>query len=109
MNLDGDLDIIHSTRDFQTSFHGAHVAINDGVGNFRSLPNSTFPNRPVSFNGNNDSLFKGVPIDADKLGCLDLISTTDSWQDAKHNKKLSFFNLEYRLQLLTLRNLVPHT
>ena len=47
MNLDGALDIIHSTRDFQTSYHGAHVAINDGVGNFRSLPNSTFPNRPV--------------------------------------------------------------
>ena len=90
MNLDGAIDIIHSTRDFQSSFHGAHVAINDGVGNFRSLPNSTFPNRPVSFNGNNDSLFKGVPIDADKLGCLDLISTTDSWQDESTTRNYLF-------------------
>ena len=90
INLDGALDIVHSTRDFQTSFHGAHVAINDGVGNFRSLPNSTFPNRPVSFNGNNETLFKGVPIDADKLGCLDLISTTDSWQNANTTRNYLF-------------------
>ena len=73
MNLDGALDIIHSTRDFRSRYHGAHIAINDGVGNFRSLPNSTLPNRPLFFSGNNDTLFKGVPIDADKLGCLDLI------------------------------------
>jgi hypothetical protein len=90
MNLDGALDIVHSTRDFQTSYHGAHVAINDGVGNFRSLPNSAFPNRPVFYSGNNDSLFKGVPVDADKLGCLDLISTTDSWQDENTTRNYLF-------------------
>jgi len=81
MNEDGAMDIIHSTRDFYSSFHGAHVAINDGVGNFRSLPNTIFPNKPVINSGNNEILFKGVPIDADKLGCLDLVSTTDSWSD----------------------------
>jgi len=81
MNEDGAMDIIHSTRDFYSSFHGAHVAINDGVGNFRSLPNAIFPNKPVINSGNNEILFKGVPIDADKLGCLDLVSTTDSWSD----------------------------
>ena len=90
MNFDGALDIIHSTRDFLSGLHGAHVAINDGAGNFRSLPDSTFPNRPVSFNGNNETLFKGVPIDADKLGCLDLISTTDSWQDASTTRNYLF-------------------
>jgi len=42
------------------------------------------------YSGNNDSLFKGVPIDADKLGCLDLISTTDSWQDATQQEIISF-------------------
>ena len=93
MNLDGALDIIHSTREiFELASYGAHVAINDGVGNFRSLPNSTFPNRPVFFNGNNDTLFKGVAIDADKLGCLDLISTTDSWQDASTTRNYLYFN-----------------
>jgi len=90
MNLDGALDIIHSTRDFYSSFHGAHVAINDGVGNFRSLPNSIFPNKPVFVNGNNEILFKGVPINADNLGCLDMISTTDSWQDAETTRNYLF-------------------
>ena len=90
INLDGALDIIHSTRDFLSDFHGAHVAINDGFGNFQSLPDSTFPNRPVSFIGNKESLFKGVPIDADNLGCLDLISSTDSWQDANTTRNYLF-------------------
>ena len=87
---DGDLDIFHSTRDFQSSLHGAHVAINDGIGNFQSLSNSILPNRPDQGFNATDSLFKGVPINADNLGCLDLISTTDSWQDASTTRNYIF-------------------
>jgi hypothetical protein len=90
MNLDGALDIVHSTRDFQSNFHGAHVAINDGVGNFESLPNSILPNRPDQGFNSTDSLYKGLPINADNLGCLDLISTTDSWQDASTQRNYLF-------------------
>jgi hypothetical protein len=90
MNLDGALDIIHSTRDFQSSLHGAHVAINDGIGNFQSLSNSILPNRPDQGFNATDSLFKGVPINADNLGCLDLISTTDSWQDTSTTRNYIF-------------------
>ncbi len=90
MNLDGALDIIHSTRDFQSSLHGAHVAINDGIGNFQSLANSILPNRPDQGFNATDSLFKGVPINADNLGCLDLISTTDSWQDVNTQRNYLF-------------------
>ena len=90
MNLDGALDIIHSTRDFQSSLHGVHVAINDGMGNFQSLSNSILPNRPDRGFNATDSLFKGVPINADNLGCLDLISTTDSWQDASTTRSYLF-------------------
>ena len=90
MNLDGALDIIHSTRDFQSSLHGAHVAINDGIGNFQSLSNSILPNRPDQGFNATDSLYKGVPINADNLGCLDLISTTDSWQDASTTRNYLF-------------------
>ena len=39
MNLDGSLDIIHSTRDYSSGYHGAHIAINDGMGNFVSIDN----------------------------------------------------------------------
>ena len=90
MNLDGALDIIHSLRDFQSSLHGAHVAINDGIGNFQSLSNSILPNRPDRDFNATDSLFKGVPINADNLGCLDLISTTDSWQDTNTQRSYLF-------------------
>jgi hypothetical protein len=90
MNLDGALDIIHSTRDFQSSLHGAHVAINDGIGNFQSLSNSILPNRPDQGFNATDSLYKGMPINADNLGCLDLISTTDSWQDASTTRNYLF-------------------
>ena len=34
---DGDLDIFHSTRDFASDLHGAHIAINDGNGSFNSM------------------------------------------------------------------------
>ena len=90
MNLDGALDIIHSTRDFQSSLHGAHVAINDGIGNFQSLSNAILPNRPDQGFNATDSLYKGMPINADNLGCLDLISTTDSWQDASTTRNYLF-------------------
>jgi hypothetical protein len=90
MNLDGALDIIHSTRDFQSNFHGAHVAINDGAGNFQSLPNSILPNRPDRGFNNTDSLFKGLPINADNTGCLDLISLADGWQDENTSRNYLF-------------------
>ena len=90
MNLDGALDIVHSTRDFQSSLHGAHVAINDGIGNFQSLTDSILPNRPDQGFNSTDALFKGLPINADNLGCLDLISTTDSWQDARTQRNYLF-------------------
>ena len=81
MNLDGSLDIIHSTRDFESSFHGAHILINDGQGAFRSVHDSVLPDRPDPGWNHSNSLFKGLPIDTDKTGCLDLVSTVDSWSD----------------------------
>jgi hypothetical protein len=78
---DGDLDIFHSTRDFQSNFSGAHIAINDGQGNFSSNE-SILPERPVSFSNSTRSLMKGVPINLDNKGCIDLVSTSDSWTDA---------------------------
>lgn len=90
MNLDGILDIVHSTRDFQSNYHGAHIAINDGSGNFQSLPNSALPNRPDRGFNYTNSLYKGLPIDADKQGCLDLISSVDSWQDSTTSRNYLF-------------------
>ena len=90
MNLDGILDIVHSTRDFQSNYHGAHIAINDGSGNFQSLPNSVLPNRPDRGFNYTNSLYKGLPIDADKQGCLDLISSVDSWQDSTTSRNYLF-------------------
>lgn len=78
---DGDLDIFHSTRDFQSNISGAHIAINDGQGNFSSNE-SILPERPVSFSNSSRSLMKGVPINLDNKGCIDLVSTSDSWTDA---------------------------
>ena len=78
---DGDLDIFHSTRDFQSNISGAHIAINDGQGNFSSNE-SILPERPVSFSNSTRSLMKGVPINLDNKGCIDLVSTSDSWTDA---------------------------
>ena len=77
MNEDGYPDIIHSTRDYQSGFHGAHIAINDGQGNFNSLNEDDLPMRPDSGSNNYDYLMKGLPIDADGEACLDLISVTD--------------------------------
>ena len=46
MNLDGNLDIVHSTRDYNSGYHGSHIAINDGMGKFESIENSKLPNKP---------------------------------------------------------------
>ena len=78
MNQDGFLDIVHSTRDYFTEFHGAHIAINDGTGVFNSLPNSVLPKRPDKGFNNHHELMKGLPINADNEACLDLISVTDA-------------------------------
>ena len=85
---DGDLDIFHSTRDY-TEINGAHIAINNGNGVFTSLNDSYLPKRPVkdSFS-NNKSIAKGLPINLDNEGCLDLISAADVWGDS--NKTVNY-------------------
>tara|TARA_B110000003_G_C16623698_1_gene524039 strand:+ start:109 stop:1911 length:1803 start_codon:yes stop_codon:yes gene_type:complete len=97
IDKDGDLDIFHSTRDFVSSLSGAHIAINDGYGNFISNE-SLLPERPISnaSNDNTRALMKGVPIDIDQKGCLDLISSTDSWSDqnATKNYLYSIINID---------------
>ncbi len=85
---DGDLDIFHSTRDY-TEINGAHIAINNGNGVFTSLEDSYLPKRPVkdSFS-NNKSIAKGLPINLDNEGCLDLVSAADVWGDS--NKTVNY-------------------
>ena len=94
---DGDLDIFHSTRDFSTSISGAHITINDGRGNFISNE-LILPSRPLSNSGWSTSggLMKGVPIDLDRKGCLDLISTSDSWSNENevNNYLFSILNID---------------
>ena len=83
MNLDGSLDIVHSTRDYSSGYHGSHIAINDGSGNFNSLSNSQLPNKPDPGFNNYDFLMKGLPINADNEACLDFISVTDAgWENS---------------------------
>ena len=93
---DGDLDIFHSTRDYSNSISGAHIAINDGQGNFISNE-SILPSRPISNTGwsTTSGLMKGVPINLDKKGCLDLISTSDSWSNnnSTNNYLFSILNI----------------
>ena len=47
------------------------------------IAHSVLPSRPLSNTGWSTSggLMKGVPIDLDRKGCLDLISTSDSWSN----------------------------
>ena len=94
---DGDLDIFHSTRDFSNSISGAHIAINDGQGNFISNV-SILPSRPISNTGwsTTSGLMKGVPINLDKKGCLDIISTSDSWSNnnSSNNYLFSILNTD---------------
>ena len=82
MNGDGITDIIHSTRDYKSAFDGAHIAINDGAGNFDSIQRNRLPRQPQPNSCQpwqdcvaRESIEKALPIDADKEGCLDFIST----------------------------------
>jgi len=92
MNLDGSLDIIHSTRDYSSGHHGAHIAINDGMGNFVSIGNSRLPNKPDPGFNNYDFLMKALPINADDESCLDFISVTDAgWENSGEIETSNYF------------------
>ena len=94
MNNDSYIDIIHSTRDYESGYHGAHIAINDGYGNFISLANADLPYRPDSGGNLYDMLMKGLPINADNSECLDLISVTDvGWGDNEEDTRNYLFTL----------------
>ena len=96
MNLDGSIDIVHSTRDYSSGYHGAHIAINDGNGNFNSITNDDLPNKPNSGYNNYDFLMKSLPINIDNEACIDFISVTDSgWEnstDETSNYLFTVFN-----------------
>ena len=94
MNNDSYIDIIHSTRDYESGYHGAHIAINDGYGNFISAANADLPYRPDSGGNLYDMLMKGLPINADNSECLDLISVTDvGWGDNEEDTRNYLFTL----------------
>ncbi len=94
MNLDGNLDIIHSTRDYSSGYHGSHIAINDGNGNFTSLNNDELPNRPDPGSNNYDFLMKALPINIDNEGCIDFISVTDvGWENNQNETSNYFFSV----------------
>tara|TARA_B100001093_G_scaffold405960_1_gene394315 strand:+ start:965 stop:2794 length:1830 start_codon:yes stop_codon:yes gene_type:complete len=91
MNLDGNLDIIHSTRDYSSGYHGSHIAINDGNGNFISLNNDALPNKPDPGYNNYDFLMKALPLNIDNEGCIDFISVTDSGWENNQNETSNYF------------------
>jgi hypothetical protein len=94
MNNDSFIDIIHSTRDYESGYHGAHIAINDGYGNFISVANADLPYRPDSGGNLYDMLMKGLPINADNSECLDLISVTDvGWGNNEEDTRNYLFTL----------------
>ncbi len=94
MNLDGNLDIIHSTRDYDSGYHGAHIAINDGNGKFVSLDNSNLPMKPDPGSNNYDYLMKSLPINIDNEGCIDFISVTDAgWETSIEETSNYFFSV----------------
>ena len=96
---DGDIDIFHSTRDFLSDLHGAHIALNDGEGNFSSVAGSIMPQKPKANEyDNNQYLFKGMPINLDNEGCLDLISTSDSWMNESATKNYLFSLINIRCE-----------
>ena len=79
-DADGDIDIFHSTRDYQSQINGSHIALNDGSGFFQSIEDTVFPKRPVPNEFfSNRTIAKGVPINLDNEGCLDLIAASDIW------------------------------
>ena len=91
MNLDGNLDIVHSTRDYNSGYHGSHIAINDGMGKFESIENSKLPNKPDPEYNNYDYLMKALPINADNEACLDFISVTDAGWENNQNVTSNYF------------------
>ena len=91
MNLDGNLDIVHSTRDYNSGYHGSHIAINDGMGKFESIENSKLPNKPDPGYNNYDYLMKALPINADNEACLDFISVTDAGWENNQNETSNYF------------------
>ena len=94
MNLDGNLDIVHSTRDYNSGYHGSHIAINDGMGKFESIENSKLPNKPDPGYNNYDYLMKALPINADNEACLDFISVTDvGWENNQNETSNYFFTV----------------
>ena len=94
MNNDDFMDIVHSTRDYSSGYHGAHIALNDGYGNFRSIPNGDLPDRPDNGYNQYDMLMKGLPINADNTSCLDLISATDiGWGVSNEDTRNYLFTL----------------
>lgn len=96
---DGDLDIFHSTRDFESMLHGAHIAINNGNAIFESLPEEWIPEKPLAVNENSIYTYRGAPIDLDGEGCLDMVSMTDSWA----YKRTPFRGKDYLFTILSLR------
>ena len=94
MNLDGYMDIIHSTRDYSSGYHGAHIAINDGSGRFISLQNTDLPNRPDPGYNNYNFLMKSLPINIDDEACIDFISVTDvGWNNSEEETSNYFFSV----------------
>ena len=94
MNLDGYVDIIHSTRDYSSGYHGAHIAINDGSGKFISIGNSDLPNRPDPGYNNYNFLMKSLPINIDDEACIDFISVTDvGWNNSEEETSNYFFSV----------------
>ena len=91
MNLDGNLDIVHSTRDYNSGYHGSHIAINDGMGEFTSIENSKLPDKPDPGFNNYDFLMKALPINADDEACLDFISVTDAGWENNQNETSNYF------------------
>ena len=94
MNNDNFMDIVHSTRDYSSGYHGAHIALNDGYGNFSPIPNGDLPDRPDNGYNQYDMLMKGLPINADNTSCLDLISATDiGWGVSNEDTRNYLFTL----------------
>jgi len=91
MNLDGSLDIVHSTRDYNSGYHGSHIAINDGMGKFTSIENTKLPDKPDPGYNNYDFLMKALPINADNEACLDFISVTDAGWENNQNETSNYF------------------
>jgi hypothetical protein len=79
---DGDLDIFHSSGDPASGLSGAHIAVNDGNGFFSSVEDDKLPKMPLDWESDTEMLlFKGLPVDIDGRGCLDLVSTSQSLYD----------------------------